>query len=101
MIGGQWYAVREAGGWSSVVTSNVYFGHTTVEMFLPDSSQQSAVSGVSAAKCHQDAFRLRNLHLTPSGADLSSPIVLAVIIPASSILQFLITSFRFFPSDTI
>ena len=28
----------EAGGWSSVVTSNVYFGHTTVEMFLLDSS---------------------------------------------------------------
>ena len=43
MIGGQWYAVREAVGWSSVVTSNVYFGHTTVEMFLPDSSQQLAV----------------------------------------------------------
>ena len=33
----------EAGGWSSVVTSNVYFGHTTVEMFLLDSSQQLAV----------------------------------------------------------
>ena len=41
MIGGQWYAVQR--GWSSVVTSNVYFGHTTVEMFLPDSSQQLAV----------------------------------------------------------
>merc|ERR1719400_2113863 len=39
--------------------------------------------------------------LTPRGADLSSPTVLAVIIPASSILQFFIISFLFFPSETI
>merc|ERR1719479_699029 len=39
--------------------------------------------------------------LTPRGADLSSPIVLAVIMPASSSLQFLIISFLFLPSATI
>ena len=41
------------------------------------------------------------VRLTSSGADTSSLLVLAVIMPASSSLQFLMISFRFLPSEII
>ena len=44
---------------------------------------------------------LINLRLTPRSHDVSSALVFAVILPASSIFAPLITNFRFLPSLTI